>query len=609
LVAGLASATARTAVAAQARKASAPYTFEVPAGWSATSLGDGGTIVARGDAYVRLVRVAGGGKDELLVKRVVDQIGEQWTQFKQDERGSAKLAGSDGIYLFLSGVNPKGVESTLRIVAAPFGDDAYMLIMAAPTRDFLNLKDAFKQIEHTFALSSAGSLPAADAGLPAGPAVAGLRVVDEAGGGRILFLPLRDAPSGPDTFRSGLGKLRGYFDATPKLLSVVSSKDEHVTISVFNASLHGSPVAGFIAASYDPAGNSHFAVVFDAPDHLKASLSPMMGHVHEMAQAAIERSRPASSGPKIDFDKLAAASSKVALTTTPYPGGVGKIGIAAGYKPTLLPGGTCFATGEDGSYMTLMASDNMLDPRGTSYKTQKQLAHNIGKEDLPPIPGQLFIEYDPDPVAAWKKYITALSQQRGTPDLSPQVEREAPMKGMSPPASGKMVSGTMTIKGEQFAFTGALLAGRPPTAEGFWSIGVTILAAPVKNAAKDFPALFAMQRSVRLDMKALTDQTNRNIAQMNEDSARWMATNRAAYNEASERRFASSMANARASRDAMDRSTAGFINHILDRNVVEHNPTGAHGTLNANLADALVHSDPQNFSEVPVSRYVRGVDY
>ena len=270
------------ACAAQAQKSSAPYTFDVPAGWTAMSLGGDGTIVTSGDAYVRIVKVPGGGKDEQLVKRVIDQVGAQWTQFKQDERGQAKLAGSDGIYLFLSGVNPKGVEATMRIVAAPVGDDAYMLIMSAPKQEFLPLREAFKQIEHTFALSS-GALssgspqPAPGEDLPARPTGTGLKVVDEAGGGHILFSPLTGGvASGVDrlSIRLSIRARSAAISMRHRICSsVVTSKDRNLTISVFHASLHGSPVAGLMTAAYDPAGNSHFAVVYDAPDHLKTSLT------------------------------------------------------------------------------------------------------------------------------------------------------------------------------------------------------------------------------------------------------------------------------------------------------------------------------------------------
>ena len=74
---------------------------------------------------------------------------------------------------------------------------------------------------------------------------------------------------------------------------------------------------------------------------------------------------------------------------------------------------------------------------------------------LGPIRGQVVIEYDSNPVNAWKKFLTEISRQRGTPDLAPDVQREAPMKGAPNGFTGRLVSGTMTVNGEPFAFMDA----------------------------------------------------------------------------------------------------------------------------------------------------------
>ncbi|HLJ57670.1 MAG TPA: hypothetical protein VKT77_21725 [Chthonomonadaceae bacterium] len=599
----------RSVDAAPLQRQAAPYTFDVPAGWTATAVGGDGTVVAHGDAYVRIVKVAGGAQDESLVKKVVDQIGEQWMRFKQDSRGLLKLDGNQGIYLFVSGVNPKGVEATMRIDAAPFGEDAYMLIMSAPSDAFVRFQPAFQQIEKSFAMSSgrARSKPSSEAA--GGSTPTGFKVVDEAGGGRILFTPLSGVSSGPEAFRSGLARIRGYFDESPKLLSGVASKDHNLTVSVFNATLKGSPVTGLATAAYDPEGNSDFAIVFDSSEHLKSSLAPMMRHVSDMALAAIERSKPAASGLELDFARFNAEAAHVALTSTQYPGGIGSVGIAAGYTPHLQGTGTAVALGDDGSYMNVMGFDGMCDPRGSLYKSQHQLELLAGPNFHPTPDGRVWIEYDPNPVTAWKKFVTEHSRLRGTEDANPQVLRDEAMKGVPGGWTGRLVSGTMTVRGETFAFTGSLMTSPPPPPVGSWSLSITILAAPIKNAAKDFPALIAMQKSVHLDVAALRDHANRFMARMNEQTAQWMAENRAAGDAARNRSVASSMEHARATRDTMDRSTAGFINHILDRSVVRHEPTGAHATLDSNLASALERSDPQNLTPVPISQYVKGVDY
>jgi hypothetical protein len=328
-----------------------------------------------------------------------------------------------------------------------------------------------------------------------------------------------------------------------------------------------------------------------------------------MVQSAIERSRPASGGPSLDFAKFEAASAHVALTQMQYPEGIGSVGIAAGYTPHLLATGTCVAIGEDGASMNLMGFDSMCDPRGTLYQSQKRVEDLAGPNFRPRPDGKVWIEYDSNPVSAWKKYITENSRLRGTPDSNPQVLHEQPMKGVSGGWTGSLVSGTMTVNGETFAFTASLMTSPPPPEVGTWALSVTILRAPIKNAAKDFPGLIAMQKSVHLDLGVLQDNANRVMARMNEQYTRWLAENKAAGDAARDSRFASSMANARASRDAMDRSTAGFIHYINDTSVLQHNPTGARGTVDTNLAKALEQADPQHLSVVSPKDYIKGVDY
>jgi hypothetical protein len=73
--------------------------------------------------------------------------------------------------------------------------------------------------------------------------------------------------------------------------------------------------------------------------------------------------------------------------------------------------------------------------------------------------------------------------------------------------------------------------------------------------------------------------------------------------------FDRSMEQARRTQDAIDRSAAATIHYVSDTNVVRYNGNGAHGTMSTDWADALTRNDPQNFSVVPMSQYVKGVDY
>ena len=139
------------------------YTLDVPKGWTAMAMDGGDAIVTSQSAYVRVVNVPGGGKDIDVVKRTISQVGAQWQNFKQTSSDSATLSGQRGIGVFFTGVNPKGVAAIMRIVAAPFGEDAFMLIMSAPNADFVKVQDALKQIEAGFtAGTGAKSAPKPD---------------------------------------------------------------------------------------------------------------------------------------------------------------------------------------------------------------------------------------------------------------------------------------------------------------------------------------------------------------------------------------------------------------------------------------------------------------
>ena len=256
------------------------FSFDVPGGWKASSLGAQGATVSDGNSsYLSIFSVPGGGTDSNRMQAVINQIGSQWQSFKQGENGAATIAGQKGFYVYFDGVNPKGVASTMRIAGAAFGADSYMLIMAAPAADFDKAGAAFKLIEHSFAVSS-GAAPSRSSDTPGGPLPGqatpnGLQAVDEPGGGRILYGTLAAASSGQAAFKSGMHLLRGYFDASPELQSGVDSKDGNLSMVLFNATLKGARVMGLAVATSDAAGGARIGFLFDVSDRLAKTLGPM----------------------------------------------------------------------------------------------------------------------------------------------------------------------------------------------------------------------------------------------------------------------------------------------------------------------------------------------
>ena len=61
--------------------------------------------------------------------------------------------------------------------------------------------------------------------------------------------------------------------------------------------------------------------------------------------------------------------------------------------------------------------------------------------------------------------------------------------------------------------------------------------------------------------------------------------------------------------DQSDRSTAGMSNLLRNQTVLRDTGTGSHGTTSDSVADLLKRTFPGEFEDVPLSQYVKGIDY
>jgi hypothetical protein len=259
------------------------------------------------------------------------------------------------------------------------------------------------------------------------------------------------------------------------------------------------------------------------------------------------------------------------------------------------------ASNAAGSYINMYQPLNVLDPRGSQYKGQVQFARG-GIDPL--LPGQVAVQYTTDPVSAWKQCLAYNARKQNAPDPSPQVQTAADIPGLTGGWIGKVLNGTMTLQGRKVAFSGALIASPPPGPTGAWTLLVSMLAAPLERASVDMPALMA-QMSEKVNQVALNDQTLRII----EATKQLMATRAVEFDQAQRDRFEHSQAVLAANRDALDRSTAGFINYLRGQTLVQDTTTGAVAPMDSELANALQKADPANFTPLQPSQFVKGRDY
>ncbi len=413
----------------------------------------------------------------------------------------------------------------------------------------------------------------------------------ESAGGHLLSNPLPGMTSREQAFQAGIRQLHGSFDASLKLQGAVASQDENVLIVEFRAVQHGAPVSGLSITTFDPAGNSHTAQLYDSPDHLARSLPSLFKRLQDGTKADLEKARPVDAGTP-DFAGFEAAADHVALTQTTFPDGTATIGIAQGFTANTMNGGRFGASAADGAYANLYIPIPLLDPRGSLY--QQELRMTGGRP--PMIPGQTVIAYDPDPVVDWKAVLAERANERGDADPDPQIISNSPLKSDAGNFSGKMVAGTMTLRNEPYVFSGILLVSPTPGADGGWLLQVSLRAAPAAHAATDMPAMIAMQRSEVVDMDAVRDQTMRNIKAISDECSHWLAANQAAGDAARNRVFATSMHNAQIAQANIDHASDEFIRYVSD---------GAQGgvTSPTGMTGALAKSQPQNFHVAPIRLY------
>jgi len=123
------------------------------------------------------------------------------------------------------------------------------------------------------------------------------------------------------------------------------------------------------------------------------------------------------------------------------------------------------------------------------------------------------------------------------------------------------------------------------------------------------PVLWAMRQSLKIDVARLFANAGAISRAMFEQSNARMQAEHDAFMANMQEGFERSMARARATQDAIDRSAAAMTRYAGDTTVVRYNPTSEHWVVGVDWGDRLVRDDPENFSAVPMTEYVKGVDY
>jgi hypothetical protein len=126
------------------------FSIYFPDSWVTSNAG--GTLSSSDGfgAWVSVIKLEAGGLDRCAIAEACGELLAQTQDACVIERGTAMLGGSRGIYLLYAATQPGGRNVVQRIVAAPFGFDAWMLVLSAPTGTARALSGTFQRIEASF---------------------------------------------------------------------------------------------------------------------------------------------------------------------------------------------------------------------------------------------------------------------------------------------------------------------------------------------------------------------------------------------------------------------------------------------------------------------------
>jgi hypothetical protein len=130
----------------------------------------------------------------------------------------------------------------------------------------------------------------------------------------------------------------------------------------------------------------------------------------------------------------------------------------------------------------------------------------------------------------------------------------------------------------------------PPLTAGAYLLTISEVVVPESRANAEAATVAKMFGSYKVNVGAAVKQVNADTAMM-------------------QRTFVESMHEAVALNDSAERMTAGMSDYLRDDTVVRDNLLNGHARVSDDLADGLVEADPNRFEKVPLSDYVKGIDY
>jgi len=353
-------------------------------------------------------------------------------------------------------------------------------------------------------------------------------------------------------------------------------------------------------------------VLSDTPDHLRTSLKPMLAKLQSEAasksgsagaQAAIANASGSSAPPasaSASASGAAPAPNSAAspasagttplkpsapaekLTQTPFPDNSGSVGLPAGWKITAARQGDVMAQGPHGETMRFGMAQSAVDYSNLQSRV-------LGRGPGGTAPGNFVaIPFGTPGDVAYKQVVAQLSQKQHKPAPAINYSLVKPMPSQGAGKNYFMLGNITTPTGPVATWIEVMEGTMGPA--GAWLLNIFQVSVPQAYADQEANTVGSMFSTYKTNDAVIMGQISADEKTTQQITNNFMQTSKTMM-------------------DASNRSFQAEDNYIRGTTVISDGALNAHGTVDDDVAQALIAADPNRFQAVPTSQFVKGIDY
>jgi hypothetical protein len=482
-----------------------------------------------------------------------------------------------------------------------------------------------------------------------GGSLAGVKTIDNPGGGRIFLGVLAGQPTPQQAMGKTLHRLSVYCGDRPKLGRLVQSKTGELLAAFFTVTgknQDGKPMAGLALVYAPKSGSAGGAVLMDNAERFPSTVNSMFARLKQqlgkgpagasLASASSGGSAASKSGASGSVASGSATSGSTASRSpasgsatsgSTASGSTASGSTASGSTASASTASGSTASGSTASGSTASGSSASVPAAPPEPLQRDVFQDGTGVIGLPagwnaqpahmgdvsaagphgeklrfgmtiPVMGNsgakatgqfVAIPSGTDPAAAYKSAMAQLGAKAGkqAPDITVTNVRDLPMQG----GKNSFLYGDVDAhdgQGKQF-FVVQMITTTPQQG-GAWQMTLFQVWGPEQVMAEERTTIGAIYASYSRDSKRVSDIANAQIAQ----------------GIAQTNQFVASVGQYI---DDSDRMTAGMSDILREQTVVVDENTGGHARTSDQLAGMLIDANPNRFQAVPTSGYISGIDY